>query len=176
MLLIYRGKIIMLMKIILVVSISLGMISISPAIAKPSVNKAQALQVHNNVRAKDKQQPLQWSNDLEKISQQWANQLAQSCKMYHHKGDIPFGENLFYSSAPTTVGHAINAWANEKNFYRFMENTCQPGKQCGHYTQVVWKGTTDVGCAMKSCSNGAQVFVCSYFPAGNIVGARPFER
>jgi uncharacterized protein YkwD len=95
------------------------MISVSSVIAKPSVDKAQALQTHNNLRAKDRQQPLQWSNDLESISQTWANQLASSCKIYHRKGEVPFGENLFYSSAPTTVNNAINTWGYEKNFYGY---------------------------------------------------------
>jgi len=146
----------------------------SSSMAEPSVNKAQALQAHNSVRAKDKQRPLQWSSDLENISQQWVNQLARSCKAYHHQGNVPFGENLFISTASTTIGHAINAWANEKNFYNYQHNKCQAGKQCGHYTQIVWKGTTDVGCAVKSCSNGSQIYVCSYFPGGNVVGARPY--
>jgi len=162
------------LKAIPALSLSFTFLLLSPAIAEPSVNKAQALQAHNNVRAKDKQQPLQWSPDLEHISQQWANQLAQNCKIYHRKGNIPFGENIFISTAPTTVGQAINLWKNEKSFYNYQQNKCQAGKQCGHYTQIVWRGTTEVGCAMKSCSNGSQIYVCSYFPGGNIVGARPY--
>ncbi len=154
--------------------ICLAMLTTPTAIAGPSVNKAQALQVHNQARAKDKQRPLIWSADLENISQKWANQLAQSCKMYHHKGNIPFGENLFISTARTSVGQAINAWVNEKKNYIWVQNKCQAGKQCGHYTQVVWKGTTDVGCAKQTCSNGSEIYVCSYFPGGNVVGARPF--
>ena len=154
--------------------ISLSLILVSPALSTPSIDKEQALQAHNSARAKDKQRPLQWSKDLEKISQQWANQLARSCKIYHHKGDIPFGENIFSYSLPTTVDHAISAWTDEKKYYNYRQNQCKLGKQCGHYTQVVWKGTTDVGCAKQSCSNGAEIVVCSYFPAGNIVGARPF--
>ncbi len=164
----------MLMKILILASVSLGLLLVSPAIASPSVNKVKALQAHNSIRAKDSQKPLQWSKDLESISQKWANQLARSCKLYHHKGELPFGENLFYSSVPASVGQAINAWGNEKKFYDYKQNRCQPGQQCGHYTQVVWKGTTDVGCAKQSCSNGAEIVVCSYFPAGNIIGARPY--
>ncbi|MCL4162966.1 UNVERIFIED_CONTAM: hypothetical protein GTU68_023094, partial [Idotea baltica] len=134
----------------------------------------EALRTHNQVRAQDRQKPLVWSKDLEQISQQWANKLASSCKMYHHQGQIPFGENLFYKGGKASVSEVVRAWANEKKFYNYQQNKCQAGKQCGHYTQVVWKGTTDVGCGFKSCSNGAQIWVCSYFPAGNIVGARPF--
>ena len=136
--------------------------------------KAEALNAHNKVRIIDKQKPLVWSKDLEQISQEWANQLASSCQLYHHQGQIPFGENLFYKSQKTTVSEAVNAWANEKRFYNYRHNSCQSGKQCGHYTQIVWKGTTDVGCGFQSCANGAQIWVCSYFPAGNVIGARPF--
>ena len=134
----------------------------------------QAVRLHNQVRNQVQQPPLIPSKDLEIISQQWANQLSKSCKMYHHKGNIPFGENLFISSTSTTIGHAVNLWAAEKNDYNYKPNRCNPGKQCGHYTQIVWKGTKELGCAMQSCSNGSQIYVCSYFPAGNIVGARPF--
>lgn len=74
--------------------LSAAILFVGTASAKPSVNKAQALQAHNQARAQDRQRPLQWSADLESISQKWANQLARSCKMYHHKGNIPFGENI----------------------------------------------------------------------------------
>lgn len=163
-----------LLKTLPVLSLSFTLLLLSPAIAKPPVNKALALQAHNNIRASVKQPPLQWSSDLEHISQQWVNQLAQNCKIYHHKGNIPFGENIFISTAPATVVEAINLWGSEKNIYNYQQNRCQAGKQCGHYTQIVWKGTTELGCAMQSCANGSQIYVCSYFPAGNIIGARPY--
>lgn len=142
--------------------------------ANPTNFNSSALKAHNEVRAKDNQLPLKWSNDLQQISQQWANQLASRCTLYHHKGNIPFGENLFISTWPTNIVNVVNSWANEKRFYNYQQNRCQPGKQCGHYTQIVWKGTTDVGCGKQMCANGSHIFVCSYFPAGNVVGARPF--
>ena len=135
---------------------------------------AEALKAHNQFRKQDKQKPLIWNKDLEKISQEWANKLASSCKMSHHQGQVPFGENLYYYSQSTTVTNAVKAWASEKVFYNYQQNKCQDGKQCYHYTQIVWKGTTDLGCGYQSCSNGAQFWVCTYFPAGNIIGARPF--
>lgn len=135
---------------------------------------AEALQAHNQIRAQDGQKPFVWSKDLEQISQEWADKLASSCKIYHHPGQLPFGENLYFKSQSASATEAVKAWADEKRFYNYQQNKCQAGQQCGHYTQVVWKGTTDVGCGYKSCSNGSQIWVCAYFPAGNIVGARPF--
>ena len=151
-----------------------ALIFLSTSSVNASPIAAEALKAHNQVRAQDGQKPLVWSKDLEQISQQWANKLASSCQMYHHQGELPFGENLFYKSQSASATEVVRSWASEKQFYNYQQNKCQAGKQCGHYTQIVWKGTTDVGCGYKSCSNGSQIWVCSYFPAGNVVGARPF--
>ena len=77
---------------------------------------AEALRAHNQVRAQDKQKPLIWNKDLAQISQEWATQLASTCKMYHHQGKVPFGENLYYHSKSTSVANAVKFWASEKSF------------------------------------------------------------
>ena len=148
---------------------------------------AKTLEAHNRVRAKHNLPPLKWSNKLAKYSQQWANKLASgtACQMYHRSGTPPYGENLFRSSAviwsdgkrevsQVTISDVVKAWANEEKWYNYNNNSCQPGKQCGHYTQVVWKDTKEVGCAMKVCADKSQSWVCSYNPAGNYVGYRPY--
>jgi len=154
---------------------------------KPSISKYNVLQIHNAVRLQHGLSPLKWSNDLAKISQKWANKLGSgnSCKMYHQTGNLPFGENLFISS-PTiwsdgrrevgavSIKKVVNSWASEKKWYNLEKNSCQSGQQCGHYTQLVWKGTKEVGCSLKVCNDKSQVWVCNYFPAGNIIGARPY--
>jgi pathogenesis-related protein 1 len=45
---------------------------------------------------------------------------------------------------------------------------------CGHYTQVVWKDSKEVGCAAYQCDDKSQVWVCQYKPAGNYVDQKPF--
>ena len=52
--------------------------------------------------------------------------------------------------------------------------------QPSHFTQVVWKGTTQVGCAVATCNNifpakygPAKYYVCEYYPQGNIIGQFP---
>lgn len=55
-----------------------------------------------------------------------------------------------------------------------------PSTATGHFTQLVWKNTTQVGCSRKECNAGQQgghgdapgwYVVCEYAPAGNVIGA-----
>ena len=57
----------------------------------------------------------------------------------------------------------------------FDEKTgqCKDGEVCGHYTQLVWKNTTEVGCAKVTCGNQT-IWVCNYNPPGNYVGQKPY--
>ena len=153
---------------------------------------ARVLSSHNYVRRKYNLPPLKWSNQLANYSQEWANHLGRGnqCQMFHRSGNPPFGENLYISSAevwredngrevdrkisPVTIADVVNAWASEEKFYNYQQNRCQRGQQCGHYTQIVWKDTREVGCAMKVCPDKSQTWVCSYNPPGNYVGFRPY--
>ncbi len=162
------------LKSLFIIFLSVGILSTLPLKANPSEIKIEGLKAHNLVRTKHGQRPFVWSEDLAQISQQWADKLGKSCKIVHHQGELPFGENLYISSAPVSINSAIQAWADEEKSYDYKSNKCESSKECGHFTQMVWKGTTDVGCGSSRCSNNSQIHVCSYFPAGNIIGARPY--
>jgi glioma pathogenesis-related protein 2 len=42
---------------------------------------------------------------------------------------------------------------------------------CGHFTQVVWKGSREIGVGRSFAEGGLRVFVvCNYYPAGNVIG------
>jgi len=152
---------------------------------------ADTLGAHNRVRAKHGLNPLKWSAKLTQYSQEWADRLGSgnSCKMYHRPGLPPYGENLYISTAErwfmdnqevsrkrnrVTVSNVVKAWADEEQWYNYQSNNCQRGKRCGHYTQIVWRNTTEVGCAVKYCGDESQVWVCSYNPPGNFKGVRPY--
>jgi len=149
------------------------------------------LDAHNRVRSKHKLKPLKWSDKLAKYSQEWADHLGrdQSCKMYHRSGSPPYGENLYISSAVVwtqdnkevsrernrvNIRDVVKVWTDEEKWYNYKNNSCQPGQQCGHYTQVVWRETSEVGCAVNFCGDKSQNWVCSYNPPGNYVGKRPY--
>ena len=66
------------------------------------------------------------------------------------------------------------AWGVEGADYDPALGTCVPDRQCGHYTQIVWAATEDVGCGTSVCPSLGQVWVCNYQPAGNVEGQRPY--
>ena len=148
---------------------------------------AGVLQAHNRVRSKHGLKPLVWSDKLASYSQQWANHLCRTgkCTMVHRPGTPPYGENLYWASPViwttgekavqnTTIKEVVKVWADEEDWYDYGSNSCEPGKQCGHYTQMVWKSTTKVGCAFKVGKDKSQSWVCSYDPPGNFTGQRPY--
>ena len=148
--------------------------------------RTNMLGAHNNARRSKAVPPLRWSGQLAQVAADWANHLANrnSCRMRHRSGS-GYGENLYWSSAvrwssgeravarvaPRTV---VNSWVGEQRDYDARTNRCRSGRVCGHYTQVVWQGTTQVGCALSVCPDKAQIWVCNYSPPGNVVGQRPF--
>lgn len=56
----------------------------------------------------------------------------------------------------------------EKYNYTLATNACDPGAVCGHYTQVVWAKSLEVGCAVKYCSDKNYYWQCNYGPGGNV--------
>ena len=143
---------------------------------------------HNKWRAEVGVGKLSYSPELEVSAQAWANHLKESnqCKMQHSKPHGKYGENLYWASAIVwTDGRRelqkvpsekpVDSWGSEKAFYNYKKNTCKPGEMCGHYTQMVWKTSTKVGCAYAICTDSdEQIWVCQYQPAGNIVGLKPY--
>jgi uncharacterized protein YkwD len=129
------------------------------------------LQPQNAVRAGVGEAPLQWSQQLAGAAQQWADYLIESGQFRHWPGDR-YGENLYaITGGMATPGEVVAAWAGEARDYDLRSNACSG--VCGHYTQIVWRSTRAVGCAVAS-GGARQVWVCEYDPPGNVVGYRPF--
>lgn len=151
----------------------------------------QLVNAHNKIRFMLGLQPLTWSDYLARFSQQWADFLKRQhgCHMQHRPLQGPnhtdYGENLFWGSAlrwtdgTTEVqridgSDVVREWSDEQRFYDYHSNSCARGQQCGHYTQIVWRDTSQVGCGVAVCGDNSQVWVCSYHPAGNWIGEKPY--
>jgi hypothetical protein len=132
--------------------------------------KEEILNSHNKYRAEVKVPPLQWSEDLAASAQQWADRLAQTGTLKHSKA----GENLAQGTTGAfSVTQLVDMWGAEKKFFRkgTFPNVSSTGNwaDVGHYTQVIWRNTTEVGCGLAR-GNGKDVLVCHYNPAGNFQG------
>lgn len=158
-----------------------GQIRLNPA------EQQQMLAAHNNWRAEVGVGPLSWAPDLAEASLSWAGFLAtgNACSMQHSRDRGNVGENLYWASAlmwsngrrdvqAVTPEAVVGSWGDEVADYDIQTNACRAGRMCGHYTQVVWRNTREVGCAAQICPNKEQIWVCRYRPAGNWVGQRPY--
>jgi hypothetical protein len=136
---------------------------------------SQALAIHNQYRAALGIPALTWSSLLAQSAQAWANYLAQTGTISHSPNRINIGENLAYGSASTNdVTELIDLWGSEEQYFVPGQNypscsTTGNESSVEHYTQMIWRATTQLGCGM-STANGMIYLVCQYETAGNIDG------
>ncbi len=138
------------------------------------------LALHNEARAAVGVAPLTWSSDIAASAEAWAGELGERSCVIAHSDTDQFGESLYFAmrtNGSVTPKEVVAAFAAEKRDYDPMTNTCAAGKECGHYTQMVWGDTTRMGCAKALCSvsgSSREAWVCQYGPRGNIRGERPY--
>jgi pathogenesis-related protein 1 len=149
----------------------------SPSRTMPRLNEPNEMQGivsrHNYWRVKAGVPPLRWSNRLARIAKRWTNHLrSENCRVYHSPGN-KYGENIYWSiRMENTPASVVDEWASEIQFFNPKTGRCKRG-ECSHYTQMVWKNTTKIGCAMVRCGE-KEIWVCTYAPAGNWVGQNPY--
>ena len=148
------------------------------AVERPGDPRAIWLSAHNRERSAFGSAPLAWDETLAAQARGYAGELARLGRLQHsprsqRRGQ---GENLWLGSRRAYVPEAmIASWASERRFFRrgIFPAVSQTGnwRDVGHYTQIVWPGTTRVGCGLAS-SVRWDVLVCRYSPAGNRDGQR----
>lgn len=167
------------------------------AASAPATPELRAiLAVHNAKRALHCVPPMTWSPELAARAQAWASQCrASAAGAPCHQSDCGTrtadGENLSFGARWTanaagqktwnpvgrTAEEAVEAWYCEIAAYDFNNPAivggtttgCRPVN--GHFTQVVWRSSTQLGCAMATCTfqgNTGTLWVCKYAPAGNL--------
>jgi pathogenesis-related protein 1 len=148
-----------------------------------TVDSTAMLAAHNRWRSEVGVPDLVWSESLAQAAQSWANHLSSSgCCAMSHSGS-GYGENIYKVSAVVwsngrreiqsrSAQQIVDGWATEAKDYDYENNTCNG--ICGHYTQIIWRDSTELGCAVAICPDKAQMWVCNYAPVGNIEGQRPY--
>ena len=132
---------------------------------------------------------LIWDSAVAALAQEWADSLIKRNPPtgQHRQGEkleqLGLGENWYLAWSEGTPNlsakAAVESWAEEEKWYHYHKNICTPGKECLHYTQLVWSNTQRLGAgrAVRTTDDGRiyVIWVCNYVPAGNIKGERPYS-
>jgi hypothetical protein len=142
---------------------------------------ARLLAAHNRERAAIGVPPLEWDAQLAADAKVWADALAETGTFEHSPADASDpdveGENLWAGTRGAwSPEEMVGLWLTEKRDYR-------PGvfpavsrsrnlENVGHYTQVIWRNTRKVGCALAP-GQKEDILVCRYSEGGNVIGESP---
>jgi hypothetical protein len=159
--------------------------SAGPAIAGAStliIPQATAIgmrivSLHNQLRSTAGVQPVMWDRGLAAAADAYASELARSGR-WGHSPQVSRpgqGENLWMGTRGAfNVDQMVGSWASEGRLFRggAFPAVSRSGnwEDVGHYTQMIWPGSTRVGCAIRSSASN-DYLVCRYSPAGNVMGA-----
>lgn len=140
---------------------------------------------------------LTWNPDLAQFAQSHAEKCVFSHSDPSERNNMPgfanVGENIHAAWRPswnlanaldlaTVWPDFVTEWHDEVQNYDYTTHTCNG--VCGHYTQIVWADTTEIGCGIARCdqlqylqstSPNAVILVCNYGPAGNSGMNRPYD-
>lgn len=138
---------------------------------------SRLLAAHNRERSVMAVPPLQWDPQLAKSAGAWAQHLSRTGK-FEHSPDDPAaeqtGENIWGGTPRAYQPEMmVGLWIAEKKQFKAgtFPNNSRSGKleDVTHYTQLVWRRTTHVGCGISN-AGVEEVMVCHYRTAGNVWG------
>lgn len=122
--------------------------------------QTEILVAHNRIRASIGLAPLKWDCGIATAAQSWAAKgLAE------HNESTPYGENIFVAmDGAETVSTATERWESEKANWTNKPGTCASGRTCTHYTQIVWRSTSKIGCGINRSgpNKWKTILVCNY--------------
>lgn len=144
-----------------------------------AAEKDTILRIHNQARAATNASPplgaLTWDSSLADGAQGWADIIGPSNHSECHSGAQGSGQGENIADFGT-VEAGVQFWYNEKALYNYPTPVAA-GAPYLHYTQMVWRGTQQIGCgkapSVKYWHNNIAL-VCRYSPAGNFWGRAPY--
>jgi uncharacterized protein YkwD len=152
----------------------------TPVETEPETNEstdpfiAQCLKTHNDERTPLGIPKLVWSAELAQSALKWAKELARRNTLKHSSGRVHIGENVSCTGTKSnSLARLLGMWMDEKKYYihKPYPNCSNTGDKSdvGHYTQVIWKDSKELGCGLATGS-GRDFLVCQYKTSGNRQG------
>ena len=154
-------------------------------------------EVRKNYYGKDTTLLVKWSDTIATR----AATVANKCENEHstpadrqygtdeYGNPQSYGENLAANggipgqSFPfATWSEQVALWKNEEDSWNCADNSCKD--VCGHLTQLIWKDTNEIGCAVARCPGGVSIFatgtefqylVCQFKQGGNVMNFNPLK-
>lgn len=133
----------------------------------------EALESHNQIRVLHAATKLKLNADLTRMAQEWAEHIADTNKFEHSNNSYlgqSLGENIamrFTSTGEELTGRQMTEqWYEEALNYNYNDDF-QQGK--GHFAQIVWRTTREVGFGRAKALDGKWYAVANYYPAGNYI-------
>ena len=136
------------------------------------IYKNSIIKFHNEIREKHKSPPLKKNEKLNDLASIYAESLVNNQEKINYElnmyNDEIVGENIIVAESKRPEDAFKKILDEEKN-YDFNKNKFS--KATGHFTQAIWKDTTDIGCGFwVDKENKKYYIVLLYYPAGNIFG------
>ena len=166
-------------------SVSLGLALAAPVLtgstARLSAFESRVLAAHNRERDAMGVPALVWDARLAQAARQWADHIARTGDLEHSPGDPSDlgepGENLWAGTRSAySPEEMVGLWIAEKSDFKagskfpFVSKS-EDLEAVGHYTQLIWRKTMKVGCALSTGAN-EDILVCRYTVSGNVIGER----
>ncbi|KAI7776483.1 Cell wall protein PRY3 [Diaporthe eres] len=145
--------------------------STAPQFTDTALFTSAILNSTNVFRSQHNASAVTWNTTLSAFASSYLASMGpespdsgSECDFAHSGG--PYGENLALGCGEVTG--CVGLWGDEREQFDYDD----PGfsKETGHFTQLVWKNTTAVGCGSRLCGTRGWYLVCEYWPRGNVIG------
>ena len=135
-----------------------------------SASSNDVLNLVNTLRLQNNVPNVTYNNSLSEGASLWAKHMVSVNTLVHSNSNNTYGENLgFATNVLNAWSLIINDWYAENSLYSYIS----PGfsSSTGHFTQLVWKHSTQIGFAQEVDETSNLVyFVMWFYPKGNIKG------
>ena len=134
--------------------------------------------LHNTLRTKHRVGKLTKLQAIATMAQKTATNCAKIKTLQHSQdkyNNQPVGQNLYVKTNAPSANDVMQGWYyKEEPNYNYSTGKSKNGGVIGHFTQVVWKSMTQIGCAVATGTylayQNSYYVCCNYFPAGNYIG------